>query len=67
MSTLSDQIKQFLNQPDIDASQTKALSHLNANNAFSQPTPSLADAVQNMRQERDTLRVSVRIPSRTLS
>jgi hypothetical protein len=67
MSNLSNQIKQLLSQPDIDASQIKALNHLNANHAFSQPTSSLADAVQNMRHERDTLRVSVRIPSRTLT
>lgn len=67
MSNLSNQIKQLLSQPDKDASQSKALGYLNANHAFSQPTSSLADAVQNMRQERDTLRVSVRFPSHTLT
>jgi hypothetical protein len=60
MSNLSHQIKQLLSQPDRDASQIKALDHLNANHAFSQPTSALADAVQNMRHERDALRVSVR-------
>ncbi|KAI9444970.1 TIP-1 family-domain-containing protein [Lactarius indigo] len=59
MSNLSNQIKQLLSQPDTDASQTKALNHLNANHAFSQPTFELADAVRNMRQERDTLRASL--------
>lgn len=65
--SLSSQIKQLLSQPDINSSQTKALNILNANHSLSQPTSSLADAVQNMRHERDTLRVSVRIPSHTLT
>lgn len=60
MSNLSHQIKQSLSQPDRDASRLKAFNHINANHAFSQPTSALADAVQNMRHERDTLRVSVR-------
>ena len=60
MSSLSHQIKQLLSQPDSDASRLKAFNHINANHAFSQPTSALADAVQNMRHERDTLRVSVR-------
>lgn len=63
MSNLSRQIKQLLSQPDRDASRIKTLDHLNANHAFSQPTSALADAVQNMRHERDTLRVSVRFSS----
>ncbi|KAH9050479.1 TIP-1 family-domain-containing protein [Lactarius hengduanensis] len=59
MSNLSNQIKQLLSQPDTDASQIRALNHLNANHPFSQPTSSLADAVRNMRHERDTLQVSL--------
>ncbi len=61
MSNLTNEIKQLFSPPDTDASRIKALNCLNANHAFFQPTSSLADAVQNMRHERDTLRVSVRV------
>jgi hypothetical protein len=60
MSTISLQISQYLAQPDLNASRRKALNYLNDNHPFSQSTSSLEGALQQMRQERDSLRISVR-------
>lgn len=60
MGTLSGQIKQHLARPDLNASQRKALNYLNDNHTFSQSTLELDDAIQSLRHERDSLRVSVR-------
>jgi hypothetical protein len=60
MTTVSRQIKQYLAQPDLNASRRKALSYLNDNHASSQSTSSLEDAVREIRHERDNLQVSVR-------
>ncbi|KAI0304653.1 TIP-1 family-domain-containing protein [Russula brevipes] len=58
-ATVSHQIKQYLAQPDLNASRRKALSYLNDNHTSSQSTSSLEDAVQEIRHERDSLRVSM--------
>jgi hypothetical protein len=60
MSSIADQIKQHLSQPDFDASQRRALAYLDRNHPFSQSTLSLADAIESTRRERDGLRDSVR-------
>jgi predicted transcriptional regulator len=60
MSSISDQIKRHLAQPDLNASRRKTLSYLNDNHAFSQSTAELEDTLQSLRHERDSLRVSVR-------
>jgi hypothetical protein len=60
MNTVSHQISQYLAQPDLNPSRRKALNHLNDNHPFSQPTSSLDDALQRIRHERDSLRISVR-------
>lgn len=60
MSGVSLQISQYLTQPDLNPSRRKALNYLNDNHPFSQPTSSLEDALQRIRHERDSLRISVR-------
>lgn len=60
MNSVSHQISQYLAQPDLDSSRKKALNYLNDNHPFSQPTSSLEDALQRIRHERDTVRISVR-------
>ncbi|KAF8506878.1 TIP-1 family-domain-containing protein, partial [Russula emetica] len=53
------QISQYLAQPDLNPSRTKALNYLNDSHPFSQPTSSLEDALQRIRHERDSLRISM--------
>ncbi len=60
MNTVSLQISQYLAQPALNASRTKALNYLNDNHPFSRPTESLEDALQRVCRERDSLRASVR-------
>ena len=64
MNSVSLQISQYLAQPDLNPSRRKALNYLNDNHPFSQPTSSLEDALQRIRHERDSLRISVRISQR---
>jgi hypothetical protein len=60
MNSVSLQISQYLAQPDLNPSRRKALNYLNDSQPFSQPTSSLEDALQRIRHERDSLRISVR-------
>jgi hypothetical protein len=60
MNSVSLQISQYLAQPDLNPSRRKAVNYLNDNHPFSQPTSSLEDALQRIRHERDSLRISVR-------
>jgi hypothetical protein len=60
MNSTSLQINQYLAQPDLNVSRRKALNYLNVNHPFSQSTSSLEGALQHIRHERDSLRISVR-------